>query len=104
MTKDISKDKILRYVSSNEVVFQFIDGMIEVANNEEQINQEKLLSLLRHDTIVNVYEKDDDVVRENFYDLNCWSQKNDLLFYLVDLGILICITKESAIDNQLIPA
>ena len=101
---NVSKEKLLHYVETEEVVYQIVDELINVSNDENKEYKESLLAELAAANIVDVYEKDDSEIKEEFPDLNDWSTEDDALFFLVDLGVLICISKKDALFHHLITA
>ena len=102
--RNVSREKLLRYVENEEVVYQIVNELMNVSNGTEEENRETLLTKLQNADIVEVYEKDDSDIKEIFPDLNDWSTKDDTLFFLVGLGVLICISKKEALQNNLITA
>lgn len=104
MQNTISKDKLREYVKQNEVVFQSYGDLIEVANEAEKENKEALLSYFDDASSVEVYAKGDWYIKEEFADLEGWATEDDVLFLLQNIGVLICVPKKLALDNNLIAA
>lgn len=100
----VSKEKLHNFISKNEVVFQVFGELVEVANDKEEKNRMNLLNNLASSSSIEVYEKDHWYIKEEFQDINDWSKKDDVLFLLEKIGVLVCITRKEAIENKLIAA
>lgn len=103
-SKDINKLIFKEYLQNNEVVFQTLDGLIEVANDIEKENKVNIIEYLDKTASIDIYEKDHMFIKDNFSDLNNWSLKEDVLFLLQPVGVLVCISKKDALKNALIVA
>ena len=90
------------YIENNEVVYQFCGGLIEVSNNIEKENKETLLNYFYGAYRVEVYNRNDLFVRDNWTDLTDWSRDDDALLLLENIGVLICIPKNKAIESNLV--
>lgn len=100
----VSKEKLHNYISRNEVVYQAFGELMEVSNDKEEGNRMNLLKYLNSASSINVYEKDHWYIKEEFQDINDWSKKDDVLFLLETIGVIICITRKEALENKLIAA
>ena len=99
---NVLKNNLQFYISHNEVVYQVNDELMEVANEKEEMNRITLLNYLNATSTIEVFCKDHRFVKESFQDLNDWSQKDDVLFFLQTKGVLICVTRKEALVNELI--
>ena len=104
MPNTIAKDTLCEYVKQNEVVFQALGDLIEVANEAEKENKEVLLSYFDDASSVEVYVKGQWLIKEEFAELDGWATEDDVLFLLQNIGVLICVPKNLALDNNLIAA
>lgn len=99
-----STKKLLDYIKSNEVVYQTNCGLIEISNDSNIDNRNELIDLFNRADSVEVYHKDDTFIQEHFEDLNNWATKDDVLFLLEVVGVLICIPykyiKDLLLNNQ----
>lgn len=75
---------------------------MEVSNDNEKENKETLLAYFRRADRVEVYPKNDKVVKNGWTELADWSTDDDVLFLLDGIGVLICIPKNEAVRNHLI--
>lgn len=96
--------QLLNYVSNNEVVYQFCGELMSVSNDSEKENKKTLLDYFFGANRVEVYDKHEEFVAENWTELADWSTEEDVLFLLDGIGVLICIPKKEAIANDLIEA
>ena len=103
LTTDI-KEKLQYYISNNEVVWQFCGDLVEVSNDTEKENKEALLGYCRTANRIEVYDKHNSFVKEGWSDLADWSTDDDVLFLLDGIGVLICIPRKLAVENNLIAA
>ncbi len=91
------KNRLLNYINTTNIVFQFRDGLVEVANSEfsEDSTKEMLCAVKNAKQIKNV--SPDEIISPNdtlgFNDLAQWSQKSDKL-YCVDEPLLLCVGGE----------
>lgn len=97
-------DTLREYVKENEVVFQAFGNLIEVANESEKESREELLSYFNDASSVEIYKKGHWFIKDEFADLNRWATKDDVLFLLQNIGVLICVPKQHAIEKKLIAA
>lgn len=95
------EDKLHQYIKNNEVVYQELEGLIEVSNSVEKENRDNLLKAFDTNPVVQIYKKDDEFIAEDFQELNNWSKKGDVLFLLTPIRILICISQKEAESNGL---
>ena len=100
MNETVSIEKLYNYVSNNEVVYQFCDELMEVANESEKENKAKLLGYYPKVNRVEVYTKQDRFVADNWEELTDWSTENDMLFLLDGIGALICIPKKEVLEKN----
>ena len=99
-----TKDTLREYVMRNEVVFQAFGGLVEVANEAEKENREELLAYFDDASSVEVYQKGHWFIKDEFADLDGWATDDDALFMLQNIGVLICVPKKDAVENNLIAA
>lgn len=92
------------YVKQNEVVFQAIDSLVNVSNDSEKENREELLSYLSDAAGVEAFSKGHCSIKNDFPELAEWATEEDVLFLLRGVGVLICVPKRMAADNNLIAA
>lgn len=104
MQNTIATEKLREYVMRNEVVFQAYGDLIEVANEAEKGNKEALLSYFDDASSVEVYDKGHWFIKEEFAELDGWATEDDVMFLLQNIGVLICVPKKLALDNNLIAA
>lgn len=104
MNNTIDIKALRNFVEHNEVVYQVYGELVEVSNEIERENKNALLNHLDKASSVETYEKNHFFIKDDFSDLNSWSQDSDLLFLLQTIGVLICIPKTIAMQNQLIAA
>lgn len=104
MKNNISKESLRDYIKQNEVVFQAFGDLIEIANESEEKNKQELLSYFDKVASVEVYSKGHWYIKEDFCELNDWSSDDDVLFLLQNIGVLICVPKNLAVQNKLIVA
>lgn len=98
------KENLKKYIEANEVVFQAFGDLMEISNDCNAENKKNLIKYLNETSSIEIYEKDHPYISEEFQELNDWSQKEDVLFFLTPIGVLICITKKEALENKLIAA
>lgn len=98
------KEHLRDYIVNNEVVFQACGELIEVANELEEVNRKNLLDDLNRTSKIEVYEKDSLFIKDDFLELNDWSFRDDVLFLLQTVGVLICIARKEVLNNGLIAA
>lgn len=98
------KENLRAYITNNEVVFQAFGNLVEVANEAEKENREELLAYFDDASSVEVYHKGHWFVKDEFADLDGWATDDDVLFLLQNIGVLICVPKKLALDNNLIAA
>ena len=98
------KENLRTYIINNEVVFQAFGGLVEVANEAEKENREELLVYFDDASSVEVYQKGHWFIKDEFADLDGWATDDDVLFLLQNIGVLICVPKKLALDNNLIAA
>lgn len=53
---------------------------------------------------VEVYQKGHWFIKDKFADLDGWAKDDDVLFMLQYIGVLICVPKKLALENNLITA
>lgn len=104
MQNTIAKDTLREYVMRNEVEFQAFGNLVEVANEAEKENREELLAYFDDASSVEVYQKGYLFIKDEFADLDGWATDDDVLFLLQNIGVLICVPKKLALDNNLIAA
>lgn len=80
MQNTIAKDTLREYVRRNEVVFQAIDNLVEVANEAEKENREALLAYFDDASSVEVYPKGHWFIKDEFADLDGWATEDDMMF------------------------
>lgn len=91
------RSKLMNYINSTNVVFQFSDGLMEVANSEfsEEATKDMICAVKNAKIIKNV--SPDEIITPNdtlgFNDLAQWSQKSDKL-YCIDDSLLLCVGEE----------
>lgn len=95
-------DKLRRYVKYNEVVYQECNELIEVANENNEENREALLEYFDKASCVELYEKGASFIHEPFKELDNWATKDDVLFLLEIIGVLICTPRKVALSAGLI--
>ena len=98
------KENLRAYIIKNEVVFQAFGDLVEVANEVEKENREKLLAYFDDASSVEVYPKGHWFIKDEFADLDGWATEDDVMFLLQNMGVLICITRKEALNNELIAA
>lgn len=98
------KENLRAYIIKNEVIFQAFGDLVEVANEVEKENREKLLAYFDDASSVEVYPKGHWFIKDEFADLDGWARDDDVLFLLQNIGVLICVPKKLALDNKLIAA
>ena len=101
---NISKDNLLDFVKSNEVVYQAFGDLVEVANTKETENRKALIDYLTQAASVEVYPKGHSFIKNDFAELDGWSTDEDVLFLLQPIGVLICVPKKDALEKNLIEA
>ena len=104
MQNTIAKDTLREYVMRNEVVFQAFGNLVEVANEAEKENREELLAYFDDASSVEVYQKGHWFIKDEFADLDGWATDDDVMFLLQNIGVLICISKKDALNNEIIAA
>ena len=104
MQNTIAKGTLREYVMRNEVVFQAFGNLVEVANEAEKENREELLAYFDDASSDEVYQKGHWFIKDEFADLDGWATDDDVLFLLQNIGVLICVPKKLALDNNLIAA
>ena len=104
MQNTIAKDTLREYVMRNEVVFQAFGNLVEVANEAEKENREELLAYFDDASSVEVHQKGHWFIKDEFADLDGWATDDDVLFLLQNIGVLICISKKDALNNEIIAA
>lgn len=97
-----SIDNLILYISSNEVVYQAFGEIVEISNDENPENRNVLLEYLSKANNADVYQKGDSFIHEPFEDIDNWATKDDYLFLLQIIGVVICIPKKLAVENNLI--
>ena len=95
-------DKLQKYVQNNEVVWQFCGDLVEVANDNEKENKDKLLGYFNKANCIEVYDKYNSFIKDGWSELVDWCTADDVLFLLESIGVLICVPKASAIETNLI--
>ena len=104
MQNTIAKGTLREYVMRNEVVFQAFGNLVEVANEAEKENREELLAYFDDASSVEVYQKGHWFIKDEFADVDGWATDDDVLFLLQNIGVLICISKKDALNNEIIAA
>ena len=104
MQNTIAKDTLREYVMRNEVVFQAFGNLVEVANEAEKENREELLAYFDDASSVEVYQKGHWFIKDEFADLDRWATDDDVMLLLQNIGVLICISKKDALNNEIIAA
>ena len=104
MQNTIAKDTLREYFMRNEVVFQAFGNLVEVANEAEKENREELLAYFDDASSVEVYQKGHWFIKDEFADLDGWATDDDVMFLIQNIGVLICVPKQQAIENKLIAA
>lgn len=99
-----STKKLLDYIKSKEVVYQAYGDLIEVANDDNLANRNEIVDLFNIAESIEVYHKDDAFIQEPFEDMNNWATNDDVLFLLLNIGVLICVPKREALGNILMAA
>lgn len=98
------KEKLHHYINNNEVVYQFCGELVEISNETMQKNKNALLESFNKVHLIDIFEKHNSFVKDGWPELTKWSTDDDVLFLLDDIGVLICIPKKEALDNDLIMA
>lgn len=98
------KEKLQYYINNKEVVYQFCGELIDISNETMQKNKNALLDSFNRANLIEIYGKHNSFVGNGLSKLTEWSTDNDVLFLLDGIGVLICISKKSALDNNLIAA
>ena len=104
MQNTIAKGTLREYVMRNEVEFQAFGNLVEVANEAEKENREELLAYFDDASSVEVYQKGHWFIKDEFADLDGWATDDDVMFLLQNIGVLICISKKDALNNEIIAA
>ena len=104
MQNTIAKETLREYVRRNEVVFQAFGNLVEVANEAEKENREELLAYFDDASSVEIYQKGHWFIKDEFADVDGWATEDDVLFLLQNIGVLICISKKDALNNEIIAA
>lgn len=97
-----SKQDLSRYIKNNGMVYQVYDELIEVSNDTEKENQETLLGYFGGDNLVEVYTKHSRWAKDGWSKLSDWATGDDVLFLLDGVGVMICISKKEAVENNLV--
>lgn len=103
VTTDI-KEKLQHYISNNKVVYQFYSEPIEISNETIQKSKNALLVSFNKANLIKRYGKHNSFVKDGWSELTERSADDDVLFLLDGVGVLICIPRKSALDNNLIAA
>lgn len=90
------------YIENNEVVYQVCGELVEVSNAVNGDNRKSLLEYFKHVSSVEVYQKGDSFIHDPFEELDNWATEDDILLLLEIIGIVVCIPRKIAIDNQII--
>ena len=98
------KENLRTYITNNEVIFQAFGNLVEVANEAEKENREELLAYFDDASSVEVYQKGHRFIKDEFADLDGWATDDDVMFLLQNIGVLICISKKDALNNEIIAA
>lgn len=98
------KEKLQYYINNNEVVYQFCGELVEISNEAVQKNKNALLDSFNRANLIEMYGKHNSSVKDGWPELTEWSTDDDVLFLLNGIGVLICIPKKEALDNNLIVA
>lgn len=98
------KEKLQYYISNNEVVYQFYVEPIEMSNETIHKNKNDFLDSLNRANLIEIYGKHNSFVKDCWLELTEWSTDDDMLFLLDGIGGLICISKKTALNNNLIVA
>lgn len=98
----VSIDKVLKYVATEEVVYQEFEGLVEVSNDNEVENRDQLKEYLSKTSTIETYNKGHWFIKDDFEELDNWSKEDDVLFLLQPIGVLICIPQKSVVENNLI--
>ena len=84
--------------------FYYRGNLVEVANEAENENREALLAYFDDASSDEVYQKGHWFIKDEFADLDGWATDDDVMFLLQNIGVLICVPKKLALDNNLIAA
>lgn len=95
---------LTNYIEHNEVVYQVCGELVELSNSDNSDNHASLLNYLRHASGMEEYTKGYSFIREAFEEIDNWSTEDDALLLLETIGVVVCIPRKLAIDNQIIPA
>ena len=98
------KENLRTYITNNEVIFQAFGNLVEVANEAEKENREEILAYFDDASSVEVYQKGHWFIKDEFADLDGWATDDDVMFLIQNIGVLICVPKQQAIENKLIAA
>lgn len=101
-TADNIKELLLDYIKTNEVVYQACNDLIEVSNEENEDNRQTLLGYFDKTSSIAIYEKGASFIHEPFEELDNWATKDDVLFLLEIIGVLISIPRNTALNAGLI--
>lgn len=99
---DNIKELLQEYIKKNEVVYQVCNDLVEVSNEENKDNRQILLGYFDKTSSIEIYEKGASFIHEPFEELDNWATKDDVLFLLEIIGILICIPRNIALSAGLI--
>lgn len=95
-------ERLKQFVKYNEVVYQVCNELTEVSNEENIENRKVLLRYFDKASSVELYEKGSSFIHEPFEDIDNWATKDDVLFLLEIIGVLICIPRNVALSVGLI--
>ena len=82
----VSIDKVLKYVTTEEVVYQEFEGLVEASNDSEAENRDQLKEYLSKTSTIETYSKGHWFIKDDFEELNNWSKEHDVLFLLQPIG------------------
>lgn len=90
----VSTGEFLKYIVTNEVVYQELEGLVEVSNDKEIENRDQLKEYLLKTSTIETYSKGHWLIKDDFEELDNWSKEDDVLFLLQPIGVLICIPQK----------
>lgn len=98
MTNIISRDALLEYIESEQVAFQFGDGLMTFTQTSDDVESEDLKTFVSASFEIKEVSVSDIIIKDEgngFNELTKWSQDSDILI-LVDKTLMLCIPKKDA--------
>ena len=96
MTNVISRYALLEYIDSDQVAFQFGDGLMTFTHTGDDFETEDLRSFVSASFEINEVLASEVITENNelgFNELAKWSQDSDMLI-LLDKTLLLCLPKK----------